>query len=215
MASSVTHRRGAKRGPHTHRHQSLPRTLKPVLARLTRRPFDSASHIFELKWNGMRALAFVEGGRVRLQARNLRDITASFPEIHGLPKSVGADRTVLDGDRVCFDRDGTPSLARLQKRLQRQARGSLDRTPRAHFVAFDLLYRDGRPVIREPVTAAPAPARGKVVDLMAALRDSIASATREADARLEHEPAQEPEAEPAEAADGVRSRSRKTATRAG
>ena len=60
---------------------TLPAAIKPMLARLTRRPFDSPDHIFELKWDGIRALAFVEGGRLRLQDRNLRDITSRFPEL--------------------------------------------------------------------------------------------------------------------------------------
>jgi DNA ligase-1 len=123
-----------------------------MLARFTRYPFDSPNHIFELKWDGIRALAFVEEGAVRLQSRSLHDITAGFPELARLAKTVKADGVVLDGEIVCFGRDGRPSFATLQKRLQAQSRGSGSRRPRAHFVAFDLLYIDGESVMHEPLS---------------------------------------------------------------
>ena len=129
----------------------LPATIRPMLARLTRRPFDSPDHIFELKWDGIRALAFVEGGRLRLQDRNLRDITSRFPELARLPKLVKSDHTVLDGELVCFDDRGHPSLSRLQQRLQRQAKGRVTQSPKVHFVAFDLLFLNGASVTGEPL----------------------------------------------------------------
>ena len=56
-----------------------------MLARLARRPFDSPDHLYEPKWDGIRALAFVKGGRLRLLSRNSRDITSTFPELADLP----------------------------------------------------------------------------------------------------------------------------------
>ena len=82
----------------------------------------------------------------------MRDITAGFPELARLAKTVKADRVVLDGEIICFDRDGRPSFARLQKRLMAQSRGVKSPRPRVHFVAFDLLYRDGEPVMHEPLS---------------------------------------------------------------
>ena len=130
---------------------SLPSTIQPMLSRLTRHPFDSREHIFELKWDGIRALAFVEGGRLRLQSRNLKDLTPMFPELLRLPELVAFDRTVLDGELVCFDSEGRPSLTRMQERLRRQASGRVVKTPRVHFVAFDLLYLEGIPVLEQPL----------------------------------------------------------------
>ena len=121
-----------------------------MLARLTRHPFDSPNHLFELKWDGIRALAFVDGGTLRLQGRNLQDLTPEFPELRGLPGLVKANGTVLDGELVCFDREGHPSLARMQERLRRQARGRAQ-GPRVNFVAFDLLYLNGASVLEEPL----------------------------------------------------------------
>ena len=130
---------------------SLPATIHPMLARLSRHPFDSPDHIFELKWDGIRALAFIDRGQVRLQSRNLQDITSQFPELSRLPEAVKADGAVLDGELVCFDRDGHPSLIRLQQRLQRQAQGRSVSTPPVHFVAFDLLYLRGVSLMKEPL----------------------------------------------------------------
>ena len=59
----------------------LPSTIKPMLGRLARTPFDSPNYIFELKWDGMRGLAFVEGGELRLLSRNGRNIATQFPEL--------------------------------------------------------------------------------------------------------------------------------------
>ena len=123
-----------------------------MLARLTRQPFDSADHVFELKWDGLRALAFVEGGHLRLQGRNLGDITAQFPELTQIPRALSTDQTVLDGELVCFDEEGRPSLERMQRRVQRNARGSVGRAPKAHFVAFDLLMLKGESVMNEPLS---------------------------------------------------------------
>ena len=122
-----------------------------MLGRLTRAPFDSSEHLFELKWDGIRALAYVEDGRLRLQSRNLTDLTPMFPELSRLPEIVAFDRTVLDGELVCFDGEGRPSLTHMQQRLRRQATGRPVRTPRAHFVAFDLLYLEGIPVVEQPL----------------------------------------------------------------
>lgn len=132
-------------------HPKLPASIKPMLARLTRHPFDSRSHIFELKWDGFRAIAFIEGGSVRLQSRNLRDITERFPEMAGMPEAIKAKSAVLDGELVIFDKDGRPSLSRLQERILRRARGRLDRGPQATFVAFDILYVDGNSVMAQPL----------------------------------------------------------------
>ena len=122
-----------------------------MLARLARHPFDSPNHLFELKWDGMRALAFIENGRVRMQSRNLQDITARFPEMARIEKAVKTEQAVLDGELVVFDPKGRPSFRRLQERLQGQARGRTDRGPRAHFVAFDLLYSGGVSLMDQPL----------------------------------------------------------------
>ena len=96
---------------------SLPASIEPMLASLARRPFDSPDHIFELKWDGLRALAFISGGSLTLQGRNDRVITQEFPELAKLPQQVTGDGVVLDGELVCLDDGGQPSFL-LQQRLR-------------------------------------------------------------------------------------------------
>src|SRR4030065_531746 len=73
-----------------------PRSIETMLAALGGQPFDSPSHIFEVKWDGVRALAFVEDGEVRIQDRYLRDVTSLYPELEALARQTEAG-TVLDG----------------------------------------------------------------------------------------------------------------------
>src|SRR3990170_8477048 len=94
----------------------LPRNIEPMLAALGGQPFDSPSHIFEVKWDGVRAFAFIEGGAVRIQDRYLRDVTALYPELQALARQAEAG-TVLDGEIVALDATGRPELARLRERL--------------------------------------------------------------------------------------------------
>ena len=128
----------------------LPTKIKPMLGRLAREPFDSPNHVFELKWDGMRALAFIEGGELRLLSRNGRNVTSQFPELAEMPALVKSDSAVLDGEIVCLDDDGKPSFTRLQQILQSK-RVTRNRSHPAHFIAFDLLYSGGRSVMKEPL----------------------------------------------------------------
>ncbi len=88
----------------------LPASLKPMLGRLVRSPFDSPKHLFELKWDGMRGLAFVEGGELKLLSRNGRDITSQFPELGEMAKQVKAGGVLLDGEIVCLDEQNRAQL---------------------------------------------------------------------------------------------------------
>ncbi len=128
----------------------LPSTIKPMLGRLVRSPFDSPKHLFELKWDGMRGLAFVEGGELRLLSRNGRDITTQFPELGEIAKQVKADGVLLDGEIVCLDEQNRPSFSRLQQRLQSK-RVARPRINPAHFIAFDILYIKGQSVMKQPL----------------------------------------------------------------
>ncbi len=73
----------------------LPSTIKPVLGRLARGAFDSPKHLFELKWDGMRGLAFGEAGEQRLLSRNGRNITTQFPELGEIAKRLKSEAVVL------------------------------------------------------------------------------------------------------------------------
>jgi len=131
-------------------NNKLPTSIKPMLGRLVRSPFDSPKHLFELKWDGMRGLAFVEGGELRLLSRNGRDITSQFPELGEIVKQVKDDGVLLDGEIVCLDEQNRPSFSRLQQRLQSK-RVARPRINPAHFIAFDILYVKGKSVMKQPL----------------------------------------------------------------
>lgn len=129
----------------------LPNVVKPMFARLARRPFNSTDYLYELKWDGIRALAFIDGKNLNLLNRNSSDITYLFPEMSSMPRQVRGDRVVLDGELVCLDNIGHPSYPLLRERLRkagvRRPRGNL-----AHYIAFDVLYTGGHSVMREPLS---------------------------------------------------------------
>lgn len=136
-------------GPST-RADPLPTSLKPMLAVAGELPDDSAKWAFEIKWDGVRAILFVEGGRVRAQSRNDLDLTVSFPELADIGKFLGMTTCVIDGEIVALGEDGRPSFSRLQRRMhvsnQREARRREAVDP-VSFVAFDLLYVDGHSLV--------------------------------------------------------------------
>ena len=130
--------------------QSSLETVKPMLARLARHPFDSPDYLFELKWDGVRALAFIDGNELKLLSRTSIDITARFPELAGLPKQIHAENALLDGELVCIDEFGHPSSSRLQQRLQETGNRGIRSNP-VHFIAFDLLYLNAQSIMGDPL----------------------------------------------------------------
>ena len=129
---------------------ALPERLEPMLAVLAPEPFDSPDRIFEVKWDGIRTLAFISRGRVRLQSRNLRDITEPFADVaEALARAVLADGVVLDGELVALDGEGLPRLPRVMQRIHGASRLSPKET--VNFQVFDILYRGYRPLLREPL----------------------------------------------------------------
>ena len=85
----------------------------------TRRPEPDDEWAYEVKWDGYRIVAFVEGGVVRLQTRNRLDATEDFPTVQGLAAAVGSLDVVFDGEIVALDDDGRPSFGALQQRGHR------------------------------------------------------------------------------------------------
>lgn len=126
--------------------------LRPMLAS-TSKPYDSAEHIFEVKWDGYRCLSYLEGNKTVLYSRNGIDLTAKFPELAGLHGKVKSAPAILDGEIVVFE-EGKPSFAALQSRgrmkdLKTIGRTSLERP--AVFVVFDVLYSGGENVMGLPL----------------------------------------------------------------
>lgn len=131
----------------------MPSRLEPMLAVPAEFPADEAPWGFEPMWGGVRTVAFCEPGEVRLQSRDMRDVTRQFPEIRGLALDVGARRLVLDGEIIAFDGTGRPSFRRLQRRLHVDSDREVTRRRReapVAYVVFDLLYLDGRSLVDLP-----------------------------------------------------------------
>lgn len=116
-------------------------------------PSDDRGWAYEMKWDGLRSLAFLSGGRVRLTSRTSRDITFVYPELAGLAAAAGADQTVLDGEIVAFGPDSWPDFEALQQRMNistaAQARALAAQVP-VSYLAFDVLWLDGRSQLDEP-----------------------------------------------------------------
>ena len=124
----------------------MPTVVHPMLATPAGKAFDDPDWLFEIKWDGYRAIAFIEDGRVRLVSRNQNDLTAQFPELGSLPQFVKAQRAILDGEIVALDEEGRPSFSLMQQRTGFQP--GKRRLPRREgvrvvYYAFDLLYLDG------------------------------------------------------------------------
>jgi bifunctional non-homologous end joining protein LigD len=133
--------------------EPLPELLRPMLAVLadTAPAGDGWAH--EFKWDGVRAVVFVEGGRPRIVSRNDRDVTATYPEVRALAEAMGSTQAIVDGELVALDERGRPSFERLQRRMHvtkaAQIRLLREEVP-VSFLAFDLLHLDGRSLLGEP-----------------------------------------------------------------
>jgi bifunctional non-homologous end joining protein LigD len=124
---------------------ALPRDLAPMRPRQGAWAFNSSEYVFELKWDGLRALASRDRGVLRVTDRNGGDLLPLLPELAQLPVPEGA---VLDGEVVVCDSRGRPSYDLLAGRLGPKA---AKRGFGPVFVAFDLLYLDRRPLIARPL----------------------------------------------------------------
>ena len=132
----------------------LPAGLPPMLAvtgHFPRREADAWA--VEMKWDGVRALAFIEAGRLTLRSRTGKDITRTYPELGGLGNAIGHRQALLDGEIVAFNEARQPDFEALQPRIHvtsaAQAGELADITP-VTYLAFDLLQLDGRPLVGLP-----------------------------------------------------------------
>jgi bifunctional non-homologous end joining protein LigD len=131
----------------------MPSRILPMLAGAGSLPARDDGWSFEVKWDGVRAIAYAQPGRLRLESRNLRDITPGYPEVRGLLGDLGMREVVLDGELVAFDEAGKPSFERLQRRMHVTAPSAVRRlsasTPVVYAI-FDLLFLDGHSLMDRP-----------------------------------------------------------------
>ncbi|MFC7241079.1 non-homologous end-joining DNA ligase [Catellatospora aurea] len=132
-----------------------PDLVRPMMATLGELPSKAQDgrYGYELKWDGVRAVVYVEGGRVRAMSRNDLDVTAAYPELRAFGEALGSTTAVFDGELVAFDSSGRISFGALQPRMHVQdaarVRRLAARTP-VTYVLFDLLHLDGRDTTKLP-----------------------------------------------------------------
>lgn len=133
--------------------EPMPTRLEPMLASPAAGPPKGDEWAFEIKWDGVRALVFASGERLRISARLGADATPRYPELAPLAEVLGGREAILDGEVVAFDDEGRPSFQLLQRRMglsnEATIRARVGETP-VNFVAFDLLWLDGKSLLAEP-----------------------------------------------------------------
>jgi bifunctional non-homologous end joining protein LigD len=134
-------------------HDSMPAQYRPMLAVAGEMPADDAAWAYEMKWDGLRAIATISGGALTLSSRTGRDTTATYPELAGLAAAAGSHDLVLDGEIVAFGGDSWPSFEALQQRMNVTSAAQVRRVAAeipVSYLAFDLLFADGRPLVDQP-----------------------------------------------------------------
>ena len=128
------------------------KNIRPMLAKPSS-PFDSDRHIFEFKWDGTRCIAFINKKILRLQNRRLIDITYRYPELQSIRDKFSAKSAILDGEIVLLS-EGKPSFEKLQQREHIEDSDRIEILSGlipATYIAFDLLYLNGRPTVKKPL----------------------------------------------------------------
>jgi DNA ligase D-like protein (predicted ligase) len=138
----------------------FPSAVRPMQAVSAEAPFQSDEYLFEVKWDGLRCLLFVDvSGQVRIHDRRLNDLTDGLPELAGLGRQVQGP-AVLDGELVVTDLEGRPDYPALRHRLAEGAAGTA--ATALAFLAFDILYVGGRSLLRQPLARRRARLRREV-----------------------------------------------------
>ncbi len=131
----------------------MPHSIRPMLATLVDEPFESKQWLYELKFDGYRAVAFINNGSVRLISRNQNEFTHAYPELAVVADAVQGHRVVLDGEICALDEQGRSSFSLMQQRTGlsgeggKKIRNSRPDIPIVYYV-FDLLYLDGYSLLR-------------------------------------------------------------------
>ncbi len=126
----------AEKGP-------MPKSLDPMKAQLVDEPFDDDRWLYEVKWDGIRLVSFIDNQKVSLQTRAGRIVDAEYPQLQAISRLVNAKQAILDGEVVVLDENGRPSFQLLQNRGR-------DSGP-MQYIVFDILYFDGQRLLRVPL----------------------------------------------------------------
>ena len=133
--------------------EAMPEKIEPMMAKLSDRPpKPDDAWGFEFKWDGIRALAYVDGGRVRLVSRTGEEITPRYPEVHAMGRAIGSSELILDGEVVALDDRGRPSFEEIQQRMGLTSESEIRRKMKdvpVTYMIFDLLWQDGHSLLKE------------------------------------------------------------------
>jgi bifunctional non-homologous end joining protein LigD len=132
---------------------AMPERVEPMQARLSTLPREESEWAFEVKWDGVRAIAYSQPGRLRLESRNGNDVTPAYPELRALNRTLGSRAAILDGEIIAFDESGRPSFEALQPRMHQRSEGAVRRLMQripVTYVVFDLLWLDGHSLMDLP-----------------------------------------------------------------
>jgi bifunctional non-homologous end joining protein LigD len=128
---------GAKKIP-------IPNEVSVALAQLAETPFSDPAWLFEIKWDGERALAYIRDGELEMRARSGRNITAEYPDLKPIVKQLNARQAIVDGEIVVLDSESRSDFMRIQSRFGvLNPPLSLQRKHPVTYYAYDLLYCDG------------------------------------------------------------------------
>src|SRR5258707_1253451 len=106
---------------------ALPDVILPMLATLVDGPFSAPDWLFETKWDGIRAVCFLNNGKARFVSRNQNDLTAQYPELAGIGSAIEGRQVILDGEIVALDEQGVSRFQLLQSRMGRKNSAEIER----------------------------------------------------------------------------------------
>ncbi len=126
--------------------EPMPDQIAPMLAKNGKLPREDDLYGYEIKWDGVRAVAHIDAGHLTLTGRSGTDFTPRYPEVRGMAEALGSRRLILDGEVVAFDDRGRPSFELLQSRMHLASDSAVRRRMKdvpVAYVAFDLLWLEG------------------------------------------------------------------------
>ena len=128
--------------------------VEPMLAEIRDEAFDSEDYLYEVKWDGIRALISLDEGEITIRSRSQRNITKHFPELLIPDQAFRASNALFDAEIVCFNDDGKPNFEWSVRRIQQSGDSGIARLQAKHpalCLVFDCLYLDGRSIMGEPL----------------------------------------------------------------
>ncbi len=134
--------------------KKMPARIEPMLALLSKMPANPEDYTFEFKWDGIRAIYYWNGKRMRMESRNKIDITHRWPELKKLGKVFGSTPVILDGEIVALDENGRISFSLLKRRMHLSSKPTAEqiRSVPMVYMIFDVLYFHDRVLMPLPYT---------------------------------------------------------------